>query len=135
MSQNPSHEETLFAAALALPAAEHAAYLDNACGDNSALRRAVEGLLAAHEAASFMAAPTAGQLAGTVQAAPRPMEAAGTLIGRYKLLQKIGELDELREPKRPAHFAADAHMGDAAGIHGRQYFPITPYIRYERPVV
>ncbi len=87
-------EETIFAAALERPPAERAAFLDTACAGDSALRARVEALLRAHDAArSFMESPPAADLASAVtQQAPRVIDAAvGSRIGRYKLLQKIGE--------------------------------------------
>ena len=78
-----SPEETHFAGALAQPAAERSAYLDRACGADAELRRAVEELLAAHDAAgAFLAAPAVGGLAFTGRAAPQPEETPGAMIGR-----------------------------------------------------
>ncbi len=104
---NPGEAETIFNAALAFSAAERAAYLAGACRDNLPLRQRVEALLRAHEAPP-------GFLPEQPAAAPRPtmlvtpiQEAAGTVIGRYKLLQQIGEggcgvvyMAEQQEPVR-----------------------------------
>src|SRR5438876_6552478 len=66
-------------------AGQRRAFVARACDDNEALRREVEELLAAHETA------------GGFLADPRRAESAlmtlkeGDQIGRYKLLQKIGE--------------------------------------------
>ena len=56
---NPSQVESIFFAALEKKsAAERAVYLDQACGDDEALRRRVEQLLDAHpKAADFLAQP------------------------------------------------------------------------------
>ena len=43
------HEEGLFAEAIELPPGERGAFLQEACGDDEALRRSMESLLAAHE--------------------------------------------------------------------------------------
>ena len=77
---------------------ERAAYLKGACGDDTALREAVEELLGAHfEVHDFL--PT---MPGDI--APLT-EGEGSVIGRYKLLQKLGEggfgivyMAEQREP-------------------------------------
>src|SRR5262245_38353298 len=78
-------EREIFAAALHLPtAAERAAYLDQACAGNSALRQRVESLLAAHgQLGSFLDLPGV-----TTEA---PAEHPGTQIGPYKLIEQIGE--------------------------------------------
>ncbi len=91
----------IFAAALELPAgAEREAYLEQACGNEAGLRPRVEALLQAHEAAgAFLETPAAGGPsegapgAATIHVAPdlAPRESAGDHIGRYKLLEKIGE--------------------------------------------
>ena len=88
-SGHPSPEQVFHEArAIALPG-EREAYLKGACGNDAALRSKVEALLAADaEAGSFLA--SAGNEAGTTVAAP-PHEQAGAMIGRYKLLQPIGE--------------------------------------------
>ncbi len=92
---SPNSEETIFTHALALPTAERASYLAAQCGANDRLRRAVEGLLRAHEGGGgFMEVPAAASsadLATLLRASRPPEEAVGERIGRYKLLQKIGE--------------------------------------------
>ncbi|MSU63797.1 MAG: serine/threonine protein kinase [Pedosphaera sp.] len=86
---NTKHDSlrTIFndAAELANPA-ERAAYLQQACGGNHDLRRKIEELLSAHgEAGSFL-----GDGGPTTILVPIT-ERAGDRIGRYKLLQQIGE--------------------------------------------
>ena len=90
-----SAEQTLFAEALqrAMPEAR-AAYLDDACGTDHALRRRVEDLLrAAGNAGDFLEQPPTG-LAGETDSAALVREFSenpGDRIDRYKLLEKIGE--------------------------------------------
>jgi WD40 repeat protein/serine/threonine protein kinase len=75
----------IFDHAMELPASERRAYVDAACRDDATLRENVLELLAAHEVVGkFMEAPT---VAGLVPLAEGP----GTVIGRYKLLELIGE--------------------------------------------
>ena len=57
-------EETIFAAALALPPEQRAACLDQACGGDVALRHRVEVLLSSHAASDFLEAPAAPALPG-----------------------------------------------------------------------
>jgi serine/threonine protein kinase/tetratricopeptide (TPR) repeat protein len=96
-------EEELFAAALEKPAAERAAFLEQACAGAAALRGRVEALLCQHEqAGSFLEKPPAGEAEDTGDIPPGqwvsrealaspPPEGPGTRIGPYKLLQKLGE--------------------------------------------
>ena len=78
-----SRLEAIFDAAMQKGSeAERVAYLEGACGSNADLRGRVETLLRAHDAAG-------GFLQATVTG--RTEEGPGTTIGRYKLLQQIGE--------------------------------------------
>jgi WD40 repeat protein/serine/threonine protein kinase len=86
---HPSEKSIFLEALERTSAAERAAYLDRACGDNSSLRAKVEALLQAHEKPQGLldnaeaAVPTIDQ--------PPLRERLGTVIGQYKLLQQIGE--------------------------------------------
>ena len=73
-------------------AAERAAYLTQACGNDAQLRQQVEALLLAHEkAGGFLEEPAAALPGGTI-VVPTPLtEKPGDRIGHYKLLQQIGE--------------------------------------------
>lgn len=76
-------------AALELPVPERATFVAQACGQDQVLRQAVEALLAkAAEAELFFdeASPAAGRGSPAV-----PAEQVGDRIGRYRLLQQIGE--------------------------------------------
>ena len=76
--------ETIFADALRLSAEQRSAYLDEASGGDVALRQRVEALLEGYEEAGGFLEDSAAR---TVPA----MEKPGDMIGRYKLLQQIGE--------------------------------------------
>jgi len=91
-SVRPSSDETLFAAAEALPVSARGPFLDEAC-DNRAQRARVESLLVAHEqACDFMEEPPAErEMKATPGCAVIVDEKPGTRVGRYKLLQKLGE--------------------------------------------
>jgi WD40 repeat protein/serine/threonine protein kinase len=101
------NERSIFAAALDIAdPVERAAYLDNACGQQPALRKQLDELLAAQEKlGSFLTRPPS-VLEKT--AAYEPIrEGAGSTIGPYKLLQQIGEggmgivyMAEQQEPVR-----------------------------------
>jgi len=72
--------------------AERAAYLDGACRGDERLRAEVEKLLLAHDqAGAFLEDPVAPPQHSTI-VLPAPLtEKPGDRIGRYKLLQQIGE--------------------------------------------
>src|SRR5215475_4979445 len=92
MNQAEQREEAVFEAALKLPRDERAAYLDGACAGEPELRRRVEVLLKAFErAGGFMKDPAIPTSARTVPFSLPPTEKAGDRIGRYKLLEQIGE--------------------------------------------
>jgi serine/threonine protein kinase len=68
---------------------EQADYVKMACGDNTELCAAVEALLRHHYQSSILDAPA---LESSVLHDTTPItEGPGTTIGRYKLLEKIGE--------------------------------------------
>ncbi len=90
-------ERDIFIAALQKEVtAERQAYLDEACARQPELRQPVEHLLRLHEGAgSFLEKPAAKSAAtGAFQDAAEQAssdEAPGALIGRYKLIEQIGE--------------------------------------------
>ena len=90
-----SREQAVFAETLqrATPEAR-ASYLDAACGTDKALRRRVEALLrAAENAGDFLEQPPTG-LGGNTDSASLVSDLGdhpGGRIGRYKLLERIGE--------------------------------------------
>ncbi|HEY2827943.1 MAG TPA: protein kinase, partial [Pirellulales bacterium] len=88
MTTDPGRIEDVFAQALAkTDAAARAEFLEQACGDDSALRERVEALLTAHAATgNFVKLPDL-DIASTVTLSEGP----GSRIGRYKLLEQIGE--------------------------------------------
>ncbi|HEV3437501.1 MAG TPA: protein kinase, partial [Gemmata sp.] len=100
MSEMSPAEEVFFAALEKAIPAEQAAYLDEACAGNPALRARVEKLLAAHpRVGGFLESEpvTTGDVTGTYSGAKSavsdvPNAVAGTIVaGKYKLLQQIGE--------------------------------------------
>src|SRR5438034_467223 len=88
MSETQDNLEAIFDAALELPAEERPAYLTQACAGNDALRRQVERLLRnLSRAGHFL---TQGEQVAS-EPASAVLEKPGDKIGRYKLLQQIGE--------------------------------------------
>src|SRR5688572_244511 len=85
MNPMSSRVESLFSDALALPMAKRNGFLDEACAGDSALRARVAALLSAHVATDSLLEPAVAN--GGVGHEEKP----GDAIGRYKLLQKIGE--------------------------------------------
>src|SRR5215510_1499253 len=89
-----NREEALFALALSKPATERAAWLDRECAGDSALRARVDALLSAHDQSDNLLATQPEEAKRTIKVAlPRETadDAVGQTIGRYKLLEKVGE--------------------------------------------
>src|SRR5262245_43885891 len=103
--KNPDHsgpapeqrEEAIFNAALERSPGERVAFLDGACHGDAALRRRLEALLTAHAAQEALPEPgqpqRPGQPVRTVKLSldDGPDEIVGQRIGRYKILEKVGE--------------------------------------------
>jgi serine/threonine protein kinase len=90
MSEPHKPVGAIFEAAIELPPERRAAYVQESCAGDGPLRQRVEALLRAHElAGTFMDSVAVGPR----QEPPlvKPAQQAGDRIGRYKLLQKIGE--------------------------------------------
>ncbi|HTR41276.1 MAG TPA: hypothetical protein VMH87_06635, partial [Pseudomonadales bacterium] len=51
MDKNPKSEETIFMAAIGLPAPERSTYVEKACAGDNVLQQAVEALLRSYEGA------------------------------------------------------------------------------------
>jgi WD40 repeat protein/serine/threonine protein kinase len=86
-------EEALFTIALTKLAAERAGWLDRECGDDKALRRRLEALLAAHDQPDGMLPGTVPGVKATlkIDLPDAPDEAVGQTLGRYKLMERLGE--------------------------------------------
>jgi serine/threonine protein kinase len=88
MADLPCDEEALFHAARRLQSPrERAEYLRGACGDDPALRGRVQELLRAYDEEQSLGGVRLGPTTEAVEVMPQP----GTLVGRYRLLEQIGE--------------------------------------------
>src|SRR5262245_22971738 len=97
-STPPSQQEreaALFALAAEKRVAERPAFLDAVCGGDSALRGRLEALLAAHDQPEELLVTAADVGPGRtlkIEVANEPgSETVGQRIGRYKILEKVGE--------------------------------------------
>jgi serine/threonine protein kinase/Tol biopolymer transport system component len=90
MADKPTDTKLIFAEALGMSPGERKAYLDQVCGTDTELRQHMEVLLNAYVQAGddFLEGPPIG---AEVTLDAEPTEGPGTIIGPYKLLEKIGE--------------------------------------------
>jgi eukaryotic-like serine/threonine-protein kinase len=94
--QGISREEALFNEALGLAPANRPAFLEKACGSDTALHCRLERLLHSHEeAGTFLEnsapIPSAAELTQTIPVVVPPSEKPGDVIGRYKIREMLGE--------------------------------------------
>src|SRR5678815_2974535 len=101
MNQEANKERQIFAETIELPAERRATFLKEACGTDGELLKRVQELLDAYSDES----PVLRTVRVTSPDAQNISEGPGTKIGRYKLLQQIGEggmgvvyMAEQREP-------------------------------------
>ncbi len=82
----------LFEAAVALPPKDRAAFLTDRVNGDTAIRREVESLIAAHEAAGgFLREPTRHGFIDVIETNIRPMVlTAGTRLGAVEIVEQIG---------------------------------------------
>jgi eukaryotic-like serine/threonine-protein kinase len=90
-----NRESVIFNAACTLPTGERGVYLDAACAGDPGLRQRLEALLAAHEApdeslSKDKDAPAAKPTI-KLELPDEPDEAVGQTLGRYKLMERLGE--------------------------------------------
>jgi serine/threonine protein kinase len=92
MSESHQREAAIFDATMELAPEQREAHLDRVCGGDAALRQRIEALVKACESTShFLDSPAAPVTVGPTNVLPSSLEKAGDPIGRYKLLQQIGE--------------------------------------------
>lgn len=91
MSDTPDQDIVLFTEALRLRSAARSDYLNVACAGDDAGRQRIEALLKAFEKADDFLAEPAADISTEDIPAMIIGESVGDRIGRYKLLQQIGE--------------------------------------------
>jgi tRNA A-37 threonylcarbamoyl transferase component Bud32/tetratricopeptide (TPR) repeat protein len=84
-------EEWIIRQARERPAAERLVFLDGACAGDVALRKRLEALLTAHDQTSQATEPDAARSTIKLDLADAADEAVGQTLGRYKLLERVGE--------------------------------------------
>jgi serine/threonine protein kinase len=91
MNGTSDRDAVIFAEAIELSDGERSDYLESACGADEELRLRVERLLKAHEQAGDFLEQPAPEAAPHAKTEASVGEKTGDRIGRYKLLQQIGE--------------------------------------------
>jgi eukaryotic-like serine/threonine-protein kinase len=107
MGPDPKDEEAIFNAALDIASPDkRAAYIRDVCSGDDSLQARIEALVEVHGRECSLLEQAASSLKVTLDALPLA-EAPGTKIGRYDLLELIGEggmglvyLAQQQEPKR-----------------------------------
>ena len=105
MVSKQKKEETIFKAAIKLNTPEErVAYVDQACGNDAVLRARIAALFRVHEENQDILAPIVADV-NFIGPSSSISETPGTVIGRYKLLEKIGEggmaVVHMAEQERP----------------------------------
>src|SRR6266542_5867696 len=94
MPSTQERESALFALALEKPLTERSAFLQVVCGIDNVLRQRLEALIAAHDQPDNLVPTQAEAARPTIKLdladAPED-EAVGQTLGRYKLLERVGE--------------------------------------------
>src|SRR5881394_1414987 len=94
MAPAQEREEALFRAAAELTRVARRAFLDQACAGDAALRQRLEALLAAHDEPDPLLTADGPAAKATMKVEfpdESPDEVVGQKIGRYKILEKVGE--------------------------------------------
>src|SRR5581483_6590783 len=91
MSDSQNRDEGIFNGALQLPPDQRDEYIKKSCGDDAELCGRVKALLEAHEKSGQFLEESAATTKKTIVLSFELTEKAGDRIGRYKLLQQLGE--------------------------------------------
>jgi serine/threonine protein kinase/tetratricopeptide (TPR) repeat protein len=91
MNDSIDREVAVFTEALRLPAGERSTFLERACGGDSGLRQRVEVLLKGHDRVGDFLEQSPQEAAIESRLEASSHEKTGDRIGRYKLLEQIGE--------------------------------------------
>jgi len=91
MNDPPKRDVVIFTEAVRLPSHERAAYLDRACGGDAKLRQQIEALLQTQAGVGDFLEQSPQKVTPQTKLGAPAGEKPGDHIGRFKLLEQIGE--------------------------------------------
>jgi eukaryotic-like serine/threonine-protein kinase len=91
MNDPPKRDVVIFTEAVRLPSHERAAYLDRACGGDAKLRQQIEALLQIQAGVGDFLEQSPQKVTPQTRLGASAGEKPGDHIGRFKLLEQIGE--------------------------------------------
>ena len=110
--------EKIYHAAVELPESERAAFLENACAGDAALRQEVESLLRSEQSGEGFLQEPALEAAAKIMSQAKPESLVGHQMGSYQIVSLLGRggVGVVYKGQRRANWAGRGDQGFAAGL-------------------